>query len=241
MATQSPNLVLDIAAISVRLLEAQEVGPRARTVARDLAALLPASAVNVYLLSETDEGEVWTVYGTVGDAAPDETVPLDAGTLGILATSRNPLLFAGRNLIREQYAHLNVRKTLLSLGYLPLAANGSLIGAIEILSFDEPLTEAHLDILQGVAEVAGPALTAARQYELERHHSLTSITRLTHFYDIEKVFSSTIEMDQLRSPDRVEDLRDPRVPGASMCGWCKAMAAFCSCIKQATIRLPGKA
>ena len=75
MATQSPNLVLDIAAISVRLLEAQEVGPRARTVARDLAALLPASAVNVYLLSETDEGEVWTVYGTVGDAAPDETVP----------------------------------------------------------------------------------------------------------------------------------------------------------------------
>ena len=72
-----------------------------------------------------------------------------------------------------------------------------MIGAIEILSFDEPLTEAHLDILQGVAEVAGPALTAARQYELERHHSLTSITRLTHFYDIEKVFSSTIEMDQL--------------------------------------------
>jgi len=72
-----------------------------------------------------------------------------------------------------------------------------LIGGIEILSFDEPLAEAHLDILQGVAEIAGPALAAARQYELERHHSLTSITRLTHFYDIEKVFSSTIEMDQL--------------------------------------------
>ena len=197
MATQSPNLVLDIAAISVRLLEAQEVAPRARTVARDLAALLPASAVNVYVVSETDEGEVWSVCGTVGDAAPDETVPLDAGTLGILAANRKPLLFAGRSLIREQYAHLNVRKTLLSLGYLPLAANGALIGAIEILSFDEPLGEAHLEVLQGVAEIAGPALASARQYELERHHSLTSITRLTHFYDIEKVFSSTIEMDQL--------------------------------------------
>ena len=36
-----------------------------------------------------------------------------------------------------------------------------------------------------------------RQYEVERHNSLTSITRLTHFYDIEKVFSSTLEMDQL--------------------------------------------
>ena len=197
MATQSPNLVLDIAAISVRLLEAQEVAPRARTVARDVGSLLPASAVNVYMVSETDEGEVWTVCGTVGDAAPDETVPLDAGTLGILAASRKPLLLAGRSLIREHYAHLNVRKTLHSLAYLPLVGNGTLIGAIEILSFDEPLAEAHLDILQSVAEVAGPALTAARQYELERHHSLTSITRLTHFYDIEKVFSSTIEMDQL--------------------------------------------
>ncbi len=197
MATQSPNLVLDIAAISVHLLEVQEVAPRARTVARDLATLLPGSAVNVYMVSETAEGEVWTVCGTAGDAAPDETVPLAAGTLGILAASRKPLLFAGRSLIREQYAHLNVRKTLHSLAYLPLVGNGALIGAIEILSFDEPLAEAHLDILQGVAEVAGPALAAARQYELERHHSLTSITRLTHFYDIEKVFSSTIEMDQL--------------------------------------------
>ena len=197
MATQSPNLVLDIAAMSVRLLEAQEVAPRARAVARSLATLLPASAVNVYMVSETAEGEVWTVSGTAGDAAPDRTVPLDAGTLGILAASRKPLLFAGRNLIREQYAHLNVRKTLHSLAYLPLVGHGALIGAIEILSFDDPLAEAHLDILQGVAEVAGPALAAARQYELERHHSLTSITRLTHFYDIEKVFSSTIEMDQL--------------------------------------------
>ena len=164
MATQSPNLVLDIAAISVRLLEAQEVAPRARTVARDVGSLLPASAVNVYMVSETDEGEVWTVCGTVGDAAPDETVPLDAGTLGILAASRKPLLLAGRSLIREHYAHLNVRKTLHSLAYLPLVGNGTLIGAIEILSFDEPLAEAHLDILQSVAEVAGPALTAARLY-----------------------------------------------------------------------------
>jgi RND family efflux transporter MFP subunit len=197
MATQSPNLVLDIAAISVRLLEAQEVAPRARTVARALATLLPASAVNVYMISETPEGGVWTVQGTVGDAAPDETVPLDAGTLGVLAARRKPLLLAGKQLIREQYAHLNVRKTLHSLAYLPLVANGALIGAVEILSFEEPLAETHLDILQGVAEIAGPALNAARHYEVERHNSLTSITRLTHFYDIEKVFSSTIEMDQL--------------------------------------------
>src|ERR1700735_5354120 len=105
MATQSPNLILDIAGISVSLLEAHEVAPRANTVATAIAALLPAAAVNVYMVSETAAGEVWTVRGTVGDAAPDETVPLDAGTLGILAASPRPLLFAGKTLIREQYAH----------------------------------------------------------------------------------------------------------------------------------------
>ena len=197
MATQSPNLILDIAAISVRLLEAHEVAPRAQTVAHAIAALLPASAVNVYMVSETAEGGVWTVRGTVGDAAPDETVPLDAGTLGILAANPGPQLFAGKTLIREQYAHLNVRKTLHSLAYLPLVTHDALIGTIEILSFEEPLTGTHLEILQGVAEIAGPALQAAGQYEVERNNSLTSITRLTHFYDIEKVFSSTLEMDQL--------------------------------------------
>ena len=102
MATQSPNIVLDIAAISVRLLEAREIAPRARIIARSLADLLPGSAVNVYMVSATAEGEVWTVHGTVGDAAPDETVPLDAGMLGTLAGSSEPLLLAGKTLIREQ-------------------------------------------------------------------------------------------------------------------------------------------
>jgi RND family efflux transporter MFP subunit len=197
MATQSPNIVLDITAISVQLLEARETAPRARTIARSLAALLPGSAVNVYMVSQTTEEKVWTVHGTVGDAAPDQTVPLDAGMLGTLDASSEPLLLAGETLIREQYAHLNVRKTLQSLAYLPLAVNGALIGAIEILSFEEPMAEAHLNIMRGVVELAGSALNAARLYEVERQNSLTSISRLTHFYDIEKVFSSTLEMDEL--------------------------------------------
>jgi RND family efflux transporter MFP subunit len=198
MTTQSPSLVFDIAAVSARLLEVQEIVPRARTTAHALAAVLaPASAVNIYLLSNTAMGECWTVRATVGEAAPDESVPLETGTLGMLAASPKPLLLAGETLIREQYAHLNVRKTLHSLAYLPLVANEALIGAIEILSFEEPLAENHLSALHGMAAVAGSALNAAQEYEIERHSSLTSISRLTQFYDIEKVFSSTLEMDQL--------------------------------------------
>src|ERR1035438_2382827 len=167
MATQSPNIVLDITAIAVRLLEARETAPRARIIAHSLAALLPGSAVNVYMVADTTEGPVWTVHATIGDAAPGETVPLTSGVLGALVASSEPLLFAGRTLIREQYAHLNVRKTLQSLAYLPLVVNGALIGAIEILSFEEPLAETHLNALQGAGELAGSALNAAHQYRSE--------------------------------------------------------------------------
>ena len=193
----SPDLILDIAAISASLLAAREVAPRARIIGEALTTLLPASAVNIYLVSTTAEGDCWTVRATVGEAAPDETVPLEAGTLGILAADPKPLLLFSKTLIREQYAHLNVRKTLHSLAYLPLVVNDALVGTLEILSFEEPLTETQLAALQSLAEVAAPALTAAQEYEDERHNSLTSISRISQFYDIEKVFSSTLEMDQL--------------------------------------------
>ncbi|HTR22553.1 MAG TPA: GAF domain-containing protein [Terriglobales bacterium] len=197
MATQSPDLAVDIAGISAHLLQARGIAPRARTIAHAVAALLPSCAVNTYLLSHTAEGEYWTVVATVGEGVPDETVALETGTLGILAASPKPLLFAGKTLIREQYAHLNVRKTLHSLAYLPLVVNDALIGAIEILNFEEELGEPNLNALQEVAAIAAPALNSAQEYEVERHNFLTSISRLTQFYDIEKVFSSTLEMAQL--------------------------------------------
>jgi GAF domain-containing protein len=71
------------------------------------------------------------------------------------------------------------------------------VGAIEVVSFDEPITNRDLEALEAAAEYAGPALAAAAQYEQERNHSLHSITRLSELYDLEKVFNATIEMDSL--------------------------------------------
>src|SRR4029077_8080862 len=51
--------------------------------------------------------------------------------------------------------------------------------------------------LGAVAEVASGALYGAQIYQEEHHNTLASITRLTQLYDIEKVFSSTLEMAQL--------------------------------------------
>jgi GAF domain-containing protein len=71
------------------------------------------------------------------------------------------------------------------------------VGAIEILSFDSLPDSAVLDDLEPLCEIAGHAVVASQAYESERNNSLTSITRVTQFYDIEKVFSSTLEMDEL--------------------------------------------
>jgi RND family efflux transporter MFP subunit len=197
MATRSPAFALDMAAISARLLEEQETAVRARTVASAIADSLSDTAVNVYLLAVSAEAEVWEVCATVGEAAPDRSIALQTGTLGDVAADPKLVLLSGKHLIREQYAHLNVRRTLQSLAYLPLLAGNSLIGAIEVLSFEAPLDQSHLQAFEPLADLAGPALRAAQAHEEERHTALASISRLTQFYDIEKVFHSTLEMDQL--------------------------------------------
>ncbi len=198
MATQRPVVAIDIATFSARLLELREVAPRARLIAQTITDLLPGAAANVYLLAAGDDEQVWNPQATAGDVSvPDVSVPLNQGALGIVARNPEPAVFSGKDLAREEYSHLHVRKTLHSLAYLPLKQRGNLIGAIEILSFEGEVRDATLLALRPMADVAGSALANAQDYERERHETLSSITRLTHLYDLEKVFSSTLELDQL--------------------------------------------
>ncbi len=72
------------------------------------------------------------------------------------------------------------------------------MGAIEILDFARRHRPAgpRLDFGE-LARIGGAALAAALTYENERNDSLVSINRLTQLYDLEKVFASTLEMDEL--------------------------------------------
>lgn len=198
MATQGSALALDLSAISAQLLDRREVSPRARIVVDAVAELLPGSACSIYLLSSQDDVQGWSPQATAGEASvPDAFVPVDQGTLGILGEKAEPLVLSGKELSREQYAHLHVRRTLHSLGYLPLIHQDGLIGAIEILSFDEVLGESTVASLQPLADITATALANAVSYEQERNGALASINRITQLYDLEKVFSSTLELDQL--------------------------------------------
>lgn len=117
--------------------------------------------------------------------------------MGAVATRKSIQVFKGADLKREEYAHLDIRRTVISLAYVPLLSKQTLVGAIELISFHHFLSDVALRSLAEVVELAGPALAAALAYENERNATLHSISRVTQMYNLEKVFNSTLEMDEL--------------------------------------------
>jgi RND family efflux transporter MFP subunit len=180
------------------LLRERELGSRATLLAQKLVELFPGTAAVVYVL---DPGPpiAWVVKGLAGEVRlEDPIVSAESGPLEVLARESRSLLFSGQEVIREDYAHLHARRTLVSLAYVPIVVDDSLIGALELASFEDPIRPPDMEILNELAELAGPGLTGAVLYEEERNSLLQSVARLTQLYDIEKVFSSTLEMDEIR-------------------------------------------
>jgi RND family efflux transporter MFP subunit len=191
-------LKLDLTAFSCELLTAQELIPRARMIARAIAEAITGSSVNIYTAGSLAGEEVWIPRAWVGEqTVRGSSVHIGAATLAELAARQEPLVFSGTDLSREDYAHLDIRRTLRSLAYWPLLSGADLVGVAEILSFENELTAAEIAGLQELASIAAFALSAAYCYESERNDSLASVSRLTQLYDLEKSFSSTLEMYEL--------------------------------------------
>jgi len=191
--TESPIPVIQIAA---ELLAQSEVGQRARVVAKWLIELLPGTTAVVYAILD-QENPSWTAMTKTGEITVGEVVEFNAGTLGAVAESRSLQVFDGANLQREDFSHLDIRHTDLTLAYAPLLVDDLLVGAIELVNVEQSISQEALEVLQELAELASPAIAAALNYENERNINLQSISRVAQMYDLEKVFNSTLEMDEL--------------------------------------------
>jgi len=197
MASQVPGFATSFTELAMALLSSSEVVPRARLIAQQVAELAPGSGVVVYVLDRSGD-PIWVPKATAGEVAFDQAeIPFDSGTLGALGEKQQPVVFSGARLRREQYSHLNVRRTITSLVGLPMLAGEEMVGAIEVLTFDTPLEESQMPPLLEVARLGGLGLAAGSVYESERNASLESITRLTQLYDLERSFNSTLEMEDL--------------------------------------------
>jgi RND family efflux transporter MFP subunit len=198
LASQEQESVLDLLPLSLKLLAEQEVTPRAKVFARFVSELIADAAVSVYTLATAGEKTLWVPRATVGDAKlHNEEIPAESGLLGMVYSEGEAINRTAGEIKREDYPHIDIRKSLQSLTYLPLIHKDDLIGALEILAFEEEISGESVEALLPAAEVAAAAIATAQTYEEERHGTMTSITRLTQLYDLEKVFSSTLEMDEL--------------------------------------------
>jgi RND family efflux transporter MFP subunit len=196
MATRESLFAVPVAEFAAALLARPEVGPRAQATAEQVAQLLPGTAVVVYIVEDSDN-PAWTRKAIAGEVEVSSTLEFSVGTLGAVARNKTLMVFDGADLQREDYAHLDTRRTVTALAYVPLLVDEVLFGAIELVSYEKPFPEAMLEALHQIAELASPAIAAARSYESERNASLQSISRVTQMYDLEKVFNSTLEMDEL--------------------------------------------
>ena len=80
--------------------------------------MLPGAAVNVYRCAVEEGVEVWAPQASCGDVSVhEETIAADAGTLGTLTRDNSAVIFSPSYLAREEYRHLDVRKTFRSLAY----------------------------------------------------------------------------------------------------------------------------
>jgi len=191
-------LKIDLNLVAADLLAAQELIARARRLAQAFGEELPGTFVNLYTAGSLGGADVWILRAWVGgQSVRSPHVPTTGGTLGELTAQQEPLVFSGSGLSREDYAHLDVRRTLRSLAYLPLKLGGALSGVVEILSFESELSPEELPRLQPLLRIGAAAVVAALSYETERNDSLASVTRLTQLYDLERSFSSTLDMDEL--------------------------------------------
>lgn len=196
MATRRSAFAVPVAEFAAALLGRLEVGPRAQVTAEQVSQLLPGTAVVVYIIEDLDN-PAWTPRAIAGEVEVGGTLDFGAGTLGAVAENKTLVVYEGSDLQREEYAHLDIRRTVTALAYVPLLVDQVLFGAIELVSYEQLFPAEMVEVLQEVADLASPAIAAARSYESERNASLHSISRVTQMYDLEKVFNSTLEMGEL--------------------------------------------
>ncbi|HSY34447.1 MAG TPA: efflux RND transporter periplasmic adaptor subunit [Acidobacteriaceae bacterium] len=179
------------------LLTAADSSVRARLIALAVVELIADSACLVHRLLEGDDGPMLLPVGMAGQVSMGEQM-LSADSdlvLALLAGREEPLVFSGAEVPREEYAHVNVSRSIASLAYLPFSQTGTVVGLIEVMKFAEPISATELERLAELATLAGPAILSAEEFERQRQDLLDSVHRMTQLYDLEKSLNATLELE----------------------------------------------
>ena len=192
----SNDTLIEIARL---LLAAPDIVTRAGLIASAVVEALPESACVIHRYRPNENDSAWTAIAIGGEISIEGEAQLNGSPLiePLFSDSPEIIVYADSDLRREDYAHLHVTRSVSSLAYLPLLNDDQLIGAIEIVAFDEALESENLIELTPVAQLGVPALLAAEDAEGQRQNLFDSIHRLTQLYDLEKSLNATLELDEV--------------------------------------------
>jgi GAF domain-containing protein len=194
MTLYSNDFLADLAA---SLLAAPDSQARATLIASAVAQLIPDSACIVHRKMSDRPSSPWVAVGKAGDISVRQTSQSTPSRLIAPLLSQVPKdhIYLASDIRREDYAHVNVSRSIASIAYLPLLNKDELIGAVEILTFSVDLRPQDLEALTPILALASPALLAAEDSEQQRQNLLDSIHRMTQLYDLEKSLNATLDLD----------------------------------------------
>jgi len=186
-----------MADLAASLLAAHDLPARATLIASAVVQLIPDSACIVHRITFDQQPSSWIAIGKAGDISVRQiSQPTHSRLLvALLSPASQSHVYLASDVRREDYAHVNVSRSIASIAYLPLRDKDAIIGALEILTFSAELRQPDLEALAPILSLASPALLAAEDFEQQRHNLLDSVHRMTQLYDLEKSLNATLDLD----------------------------------------------
>jgi RND family efflux transporter MFP subunit len=177
------------------LLGEGEVQPRAQIVAQEIAQVFDSAAVVVYVL---DQDARCAARAHAGDIKrPRKPIVPKGNTFEHALKHRTASIFPSDRVARDKYQHLDVRRHVTSLAYIPLTLEEVVVGVVEIICYDTMIEAPALAALRPMTELAAMALATAIANESSRDEQFQTITRFSQLYDLERTFNSTLQMEAL--------------------------------------------
>ncbi len=183
--------------VGAQLLAAPDAVMRASVLAAAIVAQLQNCACAVHRFNSEDLENAWTVIGLAGDVSPQPASTGSGNRLmaPLVLESPETLIYAGAEILREDYSHLQISRSVSSIAYIPLLQGEELIGAAEILTFSGTPRLQDLQAIAQIVQLGSTAILAAESSEAQRQDLLDSVHRMSQLYDLEKSLNATLELE----------------------------------------------
>jgi RND family efflux transporter MFP subunit len=183
--------------VGALLLSKPDAVSRASIIASVIVTQLENCACAVHRFIQQDVEITWNVIGLAGDISPEPSATGSGNRLmaPLVLEAPETLIYASADILREDYSHLHISRSVSSIAYVPLLQEEELVGAVEILFFSGTPRLQDLEAIAPIIQLATPAIVTAESWESQRQDLLDSVHRMSQLYDLEKSLNATLDFD----------------------------------------------